>query len=288
MEKILHVVAILGIIINLFSCKSENKGSRTEESFMENGKEVTAGPETFESAFDSSTNSIPIFYNMYLTVEMASLFESVEVGFNDEIINSPDNLSNYLTSSKKALNIGVYAVDLSYSKVYEQYELSSSYFSAMHKLSEQLGIPDEKFYDAASRFERNIANKDSLAMIAHEVYMTTDEYLKENNRDNAASLIVVGGWIEALNIATHVFYDGGKDTEILDRIKEQVYSLNDLLSLLEDLRSNEVVNEYYKKLESLKPYFKEIEIDYNNPEVGYEAMERLTKKIREMRGEIVS
>ncbi len=83
---------------------------------------------------DTLSQGLPIFYNMYLSVEMSSLFQSSGAVFKQELLNSPDKMSNYVTSSKKALNLGVYAVDLSYAKVSEQLETAGRYFNAQLKM----------------------------------------------------------------------------------------------------------------------------------------------------------
>ena len=43
------------------------------------------------------------------------------------------------------MNLGVYAVDLTYARVFEQIEMAGKYFNAMEKLAEELGIPSNFF-----------------------------------------------------------------------------------------------------------------------------------------------
>ena len=72
----------------------------------------------------------------------------------------------------------------------------------MQKLSTELGIPVDQFYISMKRIETNLSNKDSLVKIANELYVSTDKYLKENERESSAALIILGGWTEALYIGT--------------------------------------------------------------------------------------
>ena len=208
------VVVLLTLLI---SCKSGDKPGTDEIDFgdisLNEGKKIL-------TATDTVGQGLPIFYNMYLSVEMSTLFESIGAVFNPDLLNSTSKIPEYMTSSKKALNIGVYAVDLSYSRIFEQIEFTSRYFNAMQKLSEELGIPNDYFLTAAKRFDRNINDKDSLIIIANEVYMATDNYLKENERYSATAQIILGGWTEALHIAVDIANDS-KEIEVFERVAEQ-------------------------------------------------------------------
>ena len=279
----------LSIILTLFltgSCANNDSNKQTgnipgQSTLSEANADSVAEP-------DSLKKSLPIFYNMYLSVEMSSLFKSVGVGYEPKYLNPASKSGDYIMSSKKALNLGVYAVDLSYSKVFEQYDKAGKYLASMHQLSEEMGIPSEEFYNTTSRIEKNITNKDSLYKIANEIYTTTDNYLKNNDREGAASLIILGGWIEAMHIATAIVADGTTDPVFLDRIAEQKHSLQDLIDLLENYSSNEAVASYLDQLKKLQPDFNDLTIDYNNPAASADQIKKIGKSITKIRTEIIS
>src|SRR4030042_3938616 len=79
--------------------------------------------------FDTMGEGLPIFYNMYLSVEMSSLFNAAGAIFNNDLLNSTEKITDYTTSSKKAMNLGVYAVNLTYAKVFEQLETAGNFFN---------------------------------------------------------------------------------------------------------------------------------------------------------------
>ena len=203
---------------------------------------------------------LPIFYNMYLSVEMSSLFQSSGAVFKQELLNSPDKISNYVTSSKKALNLGVYAVDLSYSKVSEQLETAGKYFNAMQRMAEEMGIPSDYFENTAERFDRNINNKDSLIKIANEVYMASDNYLRENERYAASAQIILGGWVEAIHIASKIAAST-KDIDIIERLAEQRISLANVINMLNEYSSDVDINKNLQKLKQLQPVFDSFVVD---------------------------
>jgi hypothetical protein len=296
MKTWLKAVLIMCFFTFLFiSCKQGKKSDLTAGSDSINLGEI----KPLVHDVDSMGAGLPIFYNMYLSVEMSSLFQTSGAVYKPELLNSADNKSDYVTSSKKALNLGVYAVDLSYAKVFEQYETAAKYFNAMEQMSEELGIPSTYFENTAKRFDRNINNKDSLISIANEVYMATDKYLRDNERYSAAGQIILGGWVEALHIAVEVA-NSTKSIDIIERFAEQKTSLNNVIAMLDDYSDDVAIKQNLKKLKELKPLFDALIINVDSkfdPESpsGKKAIEvyllkvnEVGRKIKEIRKEIVS
>ena len=252
----IRVLVVALVMVLTYSCKQEGrKGNVVNIDSID-----LSDRGSILSELDTIGTGIPIFYNMYLSVELSSLFETAGAVFAKDILNPADRINSYITSYKKAMNLGVYAVDLSYTRVFEQYEIAGKYFSAMQSLSEQLGIPTNYFEETAQRFEKNLTNKDSLIAIANEVYYETEQYLKDNERFATASVIIAGGWIEAIYIGTYVAIES-RNAEIIDRLVDQKYSLNNLLIMLSNYNDNEAVKEYIDMFEDLRKVFLAIDID---------------------------
>lgn len=247
--------AIFVLIILLFSCNSNRKNIHVIELDSINLSDSVHAINTL----DTVGEGLPIFYNMYLSVELSSLFESTGTIFSTEMMSNTDKISEYLTSAQKAVNLGVYAVDLSYAKVFGQVEIAGRYFNAMQQLSRDLGIPGDYFENTAERFEKNIENKDSLINLANEVYYITEEYLKENERYTTSAMIIMGGWVEAVYMAINVAVES-RDANIIERLIDQKYSLNNLMLMLSEHKNKEVVQEYMIKLVEIKKKFDEIDV----------------------------
>lgn len=257
--KRFSLISMICVLILLIGCKSttSNKQVINFDSIDITSSNEPANP------LDSVGTGLPIFYNMYLSVELSSLFQAAGAVFKPDLMNSPDRISEYLTSSQQAINLGVYAVDLSYSRVFDQSETAGRYFSAMRQMSRELGIPADYFEKTSERFERNISNKDSLIVIANEVYVTTDNYLKQNERYTTAAMIIMGGWVEAIHIAIDVAVES-RNADIIDKLVDQKYSLNNLLIMLSEHKKNEVVAEYLVDLLKIKKQFDQIEVPFDS------------------------
>jgi hypothetical protein len=264
----------------VISCRS---GKRGEQVIDFDSIDYASTDKTI-SPLDTIGEGLPIFYNMYLSVELSSLFESAGAVFTPELMNNPDKTSEYLTSSQQAVNLGVYAVDLSYARVFDQVETASKYFNAMQQLSKDLGIPSDYFENTAKRFERNFTNKDSLITLANEVYYTTEDYLKANERYTTAAIIIMGGWVEAITIAVNVAIES-RDPDIIERLIDQKYSLNNLIIMLSEHKDNEVVAGYISRLNKLKKAFNEIDVVFDvnfdpKSESGKEIIENAITQVK--------
>lgn len=264
-----------------FSCKNSTSIKNTSTPAESITKSVARDTVSIKDG------EIPIFYNMYLSVEMTSLFKTIGASYNYKILNSPNKVDKYIASTEKAMNLGVYAVDLCYAKYFEQFEQASRYLKNMHKLSTEMGIPDDKFFLSVKRIEMNLSNKDSLVKIANELYVTTDKYLKENERESSAALIIVGGWIEALYIATNLTKKQNTDLELINRIAEQKYSLVNLVDLLKKYPEDKIAREYLSRLILLQKEFNKLTVNDKDLQPTLKQIQNIAKQIADIRKSIV-
>ena len=85
-----------------------------------------------------------------------------DIAFTKSLLNPPDNVSNYTTNFKQAINVGIYGTDLGYLNIYDQIPDVISYFTVIKKLSQELGIHNAIQIDIIDKIEKNIDNQDSL------------------------------------------------------------------------------------------------------------------------------
>jgi hypothetical protein len=270
MKKNLVSAVYLGMVsivmIGVLSCC---KGGR------DNGDQQS--DQDVEAAVDSTIRSIAISYQMLLPGEMSSIFEKAGAAYNPDILNDPAHAEKYNTSSKSALNLGIYGVDLGYTRMFSQHQLALKYFNTIHNLAGQLGIPEEYFAHASKYFDRKITDHDSLEFISNEIYSLTHEFLKRNDRPETASLIILGGWIEALHICSEISKENKNNQAIIERMASQKYSLNTMISMMSNYRNDPEVASYIMKLKSLKKSFDKVSIMF---EAGNMEMDTIRKIIQ--------
>lgn len=221
------------------------------------------------------SKAIKIFYNTPSPLEMATLLQRNNSSFYNELLSPVKNVDKYSTSTSQALNIGIYGVDLSYAKIFNQEKEWRQYLGAIRKLTQKLGIPQERINKTLGMLEDNISNSDTLLKVMNDTYNWADKYLKENERENIASFIILGGWIEALYIATNIYSREADVQDIRDRIVVQKYSLNTLIELVSKNQNDPVLAEYLTILLTLKNRYDRIKINYKNSDVRIDTINKV-------------
>lgn len=202
-----------------------------------------------------------VFYSLPSPIETAMLMKRAGAKYNEDYLNPTDKISNYTTEKERALNLGVYSADLSFSSMFDQSQAAIKYLSATKKLAEELGILNAVDKSIVDRMELNVNNRDSLMEIISETFMNSNSFLKENERAETAAIILVGGWIEGLYIATQIAKATDSSSEIIDRIVDQRLSLATLMSLLEEYEeSNQDVASLIVELKGLRAVYEKIQI----------------------------
>ena len=178
---------IIAIVIFNTGCNFSNDSNQIENDSLNN----------IDLNGEHSKKVKKIFYNVPSPIEMTAVIQKSGTEYKPEILNSYKFAGKYIKVPKQALILGVYGSDLSYVRLFDQIQLSINYLSSIKKLCDELNIPEEQGSFAISRMETNMDNRDSLLQIITETYASADLYLKENERGNTATLIILGGWIEA-------------------------------------------------------------------------------------------
>jgi hypothetical protein len=196
-----------------------------------------------------------VFYSIPSPVETTTLLKSAGAKYNAKFLNPIENVSKYSTVASKALNLGIYGSDLSFTSIFDQTQESMLYLRCTNKLATGLGISGAFDEKTTSRIEANMENRDSLLAIISDSYWTADAYLKDNGQPGVSALIVAGGWIEGLYIATQIAATT-KNDGITTRIGEQKLSLDNLVALLDAYKTdNEGVTDALKSVSELKKIY---------------------------------
>jgi hypothetical protein len=259
MHKRLSKVLLPGIISLLILSACSQRGQQGID--LEESIDIS----DFKETKDSLNRSI--YYTMSLPVEMARLFNHVGANFYPDLLSPPDGFGKYTRPAKIALNLGVYGVDLSYVKMFDQHQRSVAYLASINKLADELGIPKQIYGNAMDNLELFVSNPDSLSMVAAKLYSATDEYLRKDGQEGAASLVAMGGWIESMYIATRIYENDPGNIALQDKIAEQKYSLNSLIALMNNYQADLDLAEYLLMLKNLRRTYDQFQLYYKRGDV---------------------
>ena len=237
--KILYTHFLITIFaFSITSCSNSNEA------------EVPASEEVVEQIEEESTSELVedhMFYQVPTPNELFAVLKNAEVAYNRENLNDISNVNKYETKASKALNFGVYTADLAYITSLGQMDDASKFFETIRNLSKDLEIENAVDEVILKRLQSNLenSNADSLFYLSNETYYNAYSYLEENDRRDVLAMIVVGGWIEGLNIILNLEpYSEG--SEVCQRIADQKLTLENLMiftSTIENDQLSEIVGE---------------------------------------------
>ncbi|MGM0666149.1 MAG: hypothetical protein ACQETA_02415, partial [Bacteroidota bacterium] len=246
-------IAVFTFALLFNSCKS---GGKEEEKKVP--VEIT---EVDEELLESVDRAKKIFYSLPSPLESAMLIKSAGASFNEELLNATENTTRYTTNKMMALNLGIYTCDLSFASLYDQTQLVIEYMSAAREMADGLGILDAINEQTIQRLEENINNRDVILDIVSETFLNSSSYLEDNEQHAIASIVLVGGWMEGLYIATQIvdMKEFDKD-KLVGRIIDQKLSIGIMLQLLRENDDHPSVPEIITQMEEMKTIFDKINI----------------------------
>lgn len=246
--------SFLIVFLFAFSCKNEVREKNKSEQIFS----------TYKT--DSTGTNIPvtkneIFYGILTPVEVCEIFNRLNIQYNTAVLNPTSRCGQYLSNSKVSINTGVYGVDLGYLKMFGIGQDMINYMMIISDMCNKLGIPDSYLTEPIKRIQGDISEPDTIMVLMNKAFNNMQEHLRAGGRESTAGLMLMGGWVEAMFIATQMVYDAkNPDPEVVQKIAEQKYTLTTLLSFMKNYYDDPVVVYYTKKLKYLKKYFDSFDI----------------------------
>lgn len=250
-----------------------------------------------------------ILYSLPSPLETSMLIKKAGATFDKTRLNSPGNISKYNTNLKMALNLGIYSADLSYSSLFDQSETTIEYMNVARQLAEELGVLGIVDEATIKKLEENMNNREVVMDIISETYMNANAYLSDNNRAAVSVMVLAGGWIEGLYLASSLTNGSVENNKnLVERILYQKLSLETLLNMLETYQDNPDIAKLIGVFKELQAAFDKVTIVNTSPieaitdtvrrlttiraeseiEIEPEDFVRLCKKIEEIRSDFVS
>ncbi|PKQ64350.1 hypothetical protein BZG02_05905 [Labilibaculum filiforme] len=245
MRKIIWSFCILLLFnsCNLFS--SKNKEQVSESEMLEH-----------QLMQENSEKMKKIFFVLPSPIEISLLIKNSGVRFREDLMNAKDNLPGYSTSPSRAIALGVYCADLSYASLNEQFQISIEYMNVSRNLAESLGVLKTVGQDKIRLLESNVTNKELIIDIISEIYMESSQQLREQDRYSLAALMLIGGWVESMYLATQsVDPNEESHQELIKQILDQKLSLESIKMVLRENQSDPIVKPIYLDILQLEKLF---------------------------------
>jgi hypothetical protein len=248
MKKIFAGILLTILVVSfagLTSCKQKK---------AEKEKEAAEKQEVQQIQKDIKSNVYPL----PTSAEVIKMLTDLEVGYIIGITNPVENAKKYFQSTKRAMNMGVYGADLSYTTLYNQNQEVINYLDAIRSLANELNM--SKIYDESlyNKIKENSDNKDALVKILEDAFNETYSYLADNDQQPLALLVVGGAWVEGMYLTTHVNYAAYQFAGISKVLLDQKKSFEKYLEITQTYISDPSVGDFVKSLEPVKKVYEGI------------------------------
>ena len=256
-RSILFTVVIVFLVASITGCGPTGCGPKDKKPADQTDKIDLEGDNL--QVLDDIKQAEKIFNSLPSPLESAMLIKSAGARFDKSYLNPVENTSKYATNKSMALNLGIYTCDLSFASLYDQTEIIISYMNAAKKMADGLGILEAIDQEAIEKLEENINNTDVIMEIVSETFLNSNSYLEDNDQPAIATIVLVGGWIEGLYIATQLVdltdFDGNK---LVSTIIDQKLSIGILFDLLKDNAGHPSVDELIVQIDGIRKVFDKI------------------------------
>ncbi|MFO8001967.1 MAG: hypothetical protein R6U46_12035 [Marinilabilia sp.] len=271
-----HFLMLLFMMAGFLSACSS--GSEKKDSEEESEEEIMESVPVEEQLVDDFNKSKLIFYSLPSPLETAMLIKRAGATFESDILNPLDNISRYNTNREMALNLGIYSADMSYASLFDQTQTTIEYMGNAQKLADELGIMGAIDEETIKSLEENMNNREVVMDIISETFMNSNAYLSENNRAAISVMVLAGGWLEGLYLATSLTNgEVEANKKLVDRILYQKLSLVTLLNMMENYRDNPDIEELITDFKELESIFERITlVTTSDVETEIDTSERMT------------
>lgn len=295
MLKIRNIVFVVTFSAIIASCANEGIDNADGGTVNKINSEIENRIENIEN----------IFFNIPSPVETVNILKQAGASYEWNLPLDPKKLDGFTGVVNQALAMGIYGADLNYASVFNQSNDMYMFLSCAEKLGNDLGVGNVFSKEVTARIEDNVDNKDSMQVIISETFWQIDNQLMDEGRENVSALIVAGGWLEGIYLATQLSVLNPDNMEIKQRIAEQKYSIENLLNLLKSYSEAKGLNDIIASYEELKMLFDQInesKVTENSadqdgmPVIGQkielqmsdELLKQITQKIAEIRADITN
>ena len=245
MKKTIAAVIIPLLILSfsgLSSCKgrSEQKIKKVDE--LEKKEEI-------EKQISKNVYPLPT------SAEVIKTLTDMEVGYNLGISNPPEKAKKYITSAKRAINLGVYGADLSYATLYNMDQQVIDYLEAIRILVTDLNmsrIYDRPLYDS---IRKHFDDKDKLVAILTKAFDDTYAYMSENDQQSLALLVVGGAWVEGMYLTCNVNEAAYNHRDFATVLLNQKKSFELFLDITKPYLEDPIIGEFIKDLEPIRSVY---------------------------------
>ena len=288
-------ISLIALSLVFISCGGNSEDEKN--AGHSDGLDSTSNADTVSVA---SNDDNEVSYNLPSALQIAYVFKKSGAGFVPSLLNDKASSNKYNTSNyKRAVNFGIYSADLAYCLFNKKYQDSKEYLKACKDMGTFLGLNSAFESDnMAQRFDKNIANEDSVIKIVSSVQLKTDVMFEQNKQKHITVIAFTGAWTESMYIALEV-YAKDKNKKVLASLLEQLLLSETIIKALKSHEASEKemgtlisavekINSEFNAIASIKSAIeKDEEMDFNSMTVTEAELKIISESVKSLRTSMI-
>ena len=255
MKKIIYPILFF-ISLMFFSCSLENDDNnqdRVEEKLV----------------LDQNEKMEAVYYSIPSPMETTIILKRNYPKFSANLLFPDINIHEIHDNQIRALILGIISTDLNYAMLSERKLETNRLINKVIEIAQILHLDGVVNSSIKDRIEKNLNNKDSMQIIIGNTFWEIENKLKEDHKEELSALIVAGGWIEGLYLATNMANMDSSNKPLQNIIADQKIVHENLIELISDFTFEDLIQEnLIAELINMKAIFQKIsivEIERNSP-----------------------
>lgn len=245
----------LPIMMLVSSCNtSTQETNNTDDLALDSLKTIT------DSLSLNTEDEERTSYKLPSALQIAYVAKKSGATYNISFLNKTENASKYNTSNyKRAANFGIYSADLANCLFNKKYQESKKYLKALKEMGSYLGLNQAFESDNfAERFDKNIANEDTIVKIVSNVQLKTDQLFEQNKQKHITVIAFAGAWVESLSLALES-YSAQKNKKVIAGVCDQIMITPTLIKAIDaNLKKEPEFESLLKAVTAINTQFNEI------------------------------
>jgi hypothetical protein len=264
------VIIVSGAVLAFSACKpSANNSSVNKEAEKISKSEIQKGVEE-------------VLFPLPEPMGVYKMLDNIGATYAGNILNPVTSISKYTISNAKAVNLGVYAADLSYATIYDKKNDVDAYSQVLKSIIDDLGVKVDYQSITSQESRKKVENPDSLVKLTTQVFYDVYDFLYKESDPSYAALMANGYYVEGLYIATHLLKETYNNFEMLKIVCQQEQPLAEIINLNEKFTANPTIQNLQNSLKKLKAFY-----ESTNGSINQQQLDEIAKSIEAIRKSIV-
>lgn len=193
--------------------------------------------------------------NLYL------ILREIEVPYNNELVLPASKYVGANSRRKQALSLGAAGADLNYITMFEQQSEAAVYVKTILDLAASLGMQsafDESVMKAIVDPADTTASFQERSKMLTEAYQKAEEHLYAEERAQLTAIIVAGGWMESMYIASSIGASIESQREVDAEIWNMIFGADKVVKMLDMFEDDADCAAVAADIRSVEPLLREL------------------------------